>query len=77
MASQNIIQPSSSDSSAIVMVQNNMLLWNDISMQDDNTLLETLVSTPDFSTMEPQNKTPEGRSEPQIFLSFYHLRYIN
>lgn len=67
MASPNTNQPSSSDSSATFMVQNNMEPWNNLLMQDCHNTQDTSVSTTDFSTTEPQNVAPACRSESQFF----------
>ena len=76
VAFPNTNQPSSSDSSATFMVQNNMKPWNNLIMQDCNNTQDTSVSTPDFSTTELQNVAPACRSESQSFI-FCYLRYLH
>lgn len=49
MASLNINQPTSSESSAAFMDQNNMYPLNDSPMPDYTALLDIVVSTPDFT----------------------------
>ena len=71
MAFPNTNQPSSSDSRATFMVQNNMEPWNDFLKQDYNNTQDTSVSTPNFSTTELQNAALAGRSESQFFLFGY------
>ena len=49
VASLNINQPTSSESSAAFMDQNNMYPFNDSPMLDYTALLDIVVSTPDFT----------------------------
>ena len=74
VAFPNMKQPTSSESSATFMDQNNMYPLNDSAMPDFIALLDELVSTPDFT--EPQKAAPAGRSESQFFL-FCYLRDIH
>ncbi|PFX28897.1 hypothetical protein AWC38_SpisGene6394 [Stylophora pistillata] len=64
VAFSNINQPSLGESSATVMVQNNMQPWNAFQLPEctiPSESLEALASNPNFSTPEPQNAAPADR----------------
>lgn len=66
VAFSNINQPSLGESSATVMVQNNMQPWNAFQLPEctiPSESLEALASNPNFSTPEPQNAAPADRGQ--------------
>ena len=70
-ALQNMDQPTSSESSATFMDQNNMDPLNDSPTSDYINYIDELVSNPGFT--EPQNAAPAGRSESHFFFLLFKI----
>ena len=74
VASSNMNQPTSSESSEIFMDKSNMYPLNDSPTSEYIACMDRVLSTSGFT--EQQNAAPAGRSESQVFL-FCYLRYIH